>query len=264
MPLLAGFSPNQTVHSSLTNSKFSMTPADHTIDPTVSFLVGLSDYVGYDTVYVALRYIGTSADNWFVDDVHIYAPVAHGIEALDAWYATQGNDAAVIRAHVWWPAIDDPIYQANIEQSDFLLAMTPAVVTVVPTLYLDNVLDTRDMDCVLWVECIPLVYGIRSATASPLVIEVGYDSDGGQMQAIVEVIDPIPDGNYRLFVAVTEDGVEAQGPNGEPIHNQAFRYLYPDIDGIPVDPVQGVQEFWVQLDLDPEWVFDNLRGTAYV
>ena len=53
-----------------------MTPDDHTIngfdgDPVI---VDLSSFVGNSTVYVAFRYTGLDADNWYIDDVEIYVP----------------------------------------------------------------------------------------------------------------------------------------------------------------------------------------------
>ncbi len=53
-----------------------MTPGGHTIngfdgDPVV---IDLSSFVGNSTVYVAFRYTGTDADNWYIDDVEIYVP----------------------------------------------------------------------------------------------------------------------------------------------------------------------------------------------
>jgi hypothetical protein len=94
---------------------------------------------------------------------------------------------------------------------------------------------------------------------------VGYDQENFRYQALVNVIDPLnPTGDFRLFVAVTEDGVALQGPNGEPVHNQVFRYLYPSEEGMPIDPATGIGEYWVDLTLDPAWVYNNLRGTAWV
>ena len=40
--------------------------------------------------------------------------------------------------------------------------------------------------------------------------------------------------------------------------------MYPDIDGLVIEPTLGIQEFWVDAPLDDEWVFENLRVTAYV
>jgi len=53
-----------------------MTPTDHTIngfdgDPMI---VDISDFVGNSTVYIAFRYTGLDADNWYLDDVEIYTP----------------------------------------------------------------------------------------------------------------------------------------------------------------------------------------------
>jgi len=61
-----------------------MTPANHSIgdftgDPTV---VDLSAYAGEATVYVALRYTGSDADNWFVDDLRVFEPWLHDVRTL--------------------------------------------------------------------------------------------------------------------------------------------------------------------------------------
>ena len=371
-------------------SVLEMTPSNHVIDPDVPVVVDLSDYVGYDTVYVAVRYTGDWADDWWVDDFYLFEPSAHdakavavmpdgeiwvagseitpqfvvknngmntetfdvtmdieftgapfysetmavtdlppgetvtvdfptfacdvgvydltamtmldgdeepsndtatasnacfsgqrtpfGIlytewgcgpcvpanQALDAWYPEQGNDASLIRVHVWWPAGNDPMYHANVEQNEYLHGMCPTVVNGVPTLYMDNTIDMWDYFQEDWPATVVWGYDWSAATATPLTVEIGYDTEYSQAHVLVNVLDPMPDGDYRLFVAVTEDGIELQGPNGEPIHNQVFRYLYPDTDGIAIDTAIGVQEFVVDLDLNPEWVFDNLRATAWV
>ncbi len=56
-------------------------PADHVVagfegDPVT---VSLNDYVGEAIVYVAFRYTGTWADNWYIDDVSIYSPDPHDV-----------------------------------------------------------------------------------------------------------------------------------------------------------------------------------------
>ncbi len=62
-----------------------MTPGSHSIagfdgGPVT---VDLSAYAGESTVYVALRYTGSDADNWYVDDVRIYEPWLHDVTAVD-------------------------------------------------------------------------------------------------------------------------------------------------------------------------------------
>lgn len=369
-----------------------MTPSTWTINQyEAPVTLNLSDYVGYETVYVAIRYEGDWADDWYVDDVRVYEPFADDVmavaaipdgqtflagtdvypqlrvmnvgvntetfdveftvdhngtilytetvtvvdlvsdeertldfpmftatpgyyvftgttllagdmdpdndtavanndcfsgqrtplgilytewgcgpcvaanQALDAWYPTQGNDASLVRVHVWWPSGTDPMYWDNQEQCDYLLGMAPQNVNGVPWLYMDNSISGYDLDWGTWPEGVLVCYSTSAAVASPLEMQVGYDQDNASYQALVNVIDPLnPNGNYRLFVAVTEDGVPLQGPNGEPIHNQVFRYLFPGTVGLPIDTSTGIGEYWVDLALDPGWVYDNLRGTAWV
>ena len=53
-----------------------MTPSNHDVngfdgDPVI---IDLSPYAGNPTVYIAFRYTGQDADNWYIDDVEVYAP----------------------------------------------------------------------------------------------------------------------------------------------------------------------------------------------
>jgi len=62
-----------------------MTPVNHTI-PGSGFsavTVDLSAYAGESTVYVALRYTGSDADNWYVDDLRIFEPWLHDVAVVD-------------------------------------------------------------------------------------------------------------------------------------------------------------------------------------
>ena len=100
---------------------------------------------------------------------------------------------------------------------------------------------------------------------APLLFDLAYDEDENRAQILLHVVEGIPPtGDYRLRVAVTEDNVFAPGPNGELYHQQAFRYMYPDLAGLVVEPALGTQEFWVDLDLDPSWQYEELRLTVYV
>jgi len=181
-------------------------------------------------------------------------------QRLDVYIPTQGNDVAIIRVHGWWPTPnDDPIYLANTEQANYLINNTPGDDLYAPRLWLDNYVDVGAASS-LYDEA----YEDQKLVPSPLEISVDYDVENSQVHAVVHVLDPMPDGDYRLYVAITEDMVEGSGANGERFHNQAFRYLYPDIDGVPITTEIGEQSFVVDTPLDGEWVFDKLRATVYV
>jgi hypothetical protein len=187
-------------------------------------------------------------------------PCALANQVLDAYIPTQGNDVAIIRVHGWWPGPNnDPIYWANPEQADFLIYNTPGDDLYAPRLWLDNYLDIGAASGLY-----EQAYEDQKLVPSPLEIAVSYDEPTSQVTVVVDVLDEMPAGDYRLYVAITEDGVQALGGNGERFHNQAFRYLYPDVDGIAITTEIGEQTFTVATLLDEEWVFDNLRATAYV
>ena len=113
--------------------------------------------------------------------------------------------------------------------------MTPTLVNGVPWLYMDNFIDMYAEDYADWQERIDMGYLMSATTPSPLEVQLGYNPDSGNAEVFVDVLNAVPPGSdYRLFVAVTEDGLELLGPNGEPVHNQAFRWLYPGVEGMPI------------------------------
>lgn len=187
-------------------------------------------------------------------------PCALANQVLDAYIPTQGNDVAIIRVHGWWPAPDnDPIYHANTEQADFLIYNTPGDDLYAPRLWLDNYLDIGAASGLY-----EQAFEDQKLVPSPLEIAVSYNEATSQVTVVVDVLDEMPAGDYRLYVAITEDSIQALGGNGERFHNQAFRYLFPDVDGIAIATEIGEQSFVVDTPLDAEWVFDKLRATAYV
>jgi len=193
-------------------------------------------------------------------------PCVAANQALDAWYPLQGNNACLIRVHVWWPSGNDPMYLANTDQCDWMLAMCPTDVNGVPTLYMDNTWDMWDYFPGTWEQAVVDGYLMSATTPSAIAIPyLGFNPDTEEVELFVDVLEALdPQGDYRLFVAISEDGIEAQGPNGEPVHNQAFRWLFPGTEGMPVGAEPGMQAFTVPVALDPGWVFDNLRATVWV
>jgi hypothetical protein len=186
-------------------------------------------------------------------------PCAPMNAALDAYIPTQGNDVALIRVHCWWPGADDPIFGANEDQSTFLVNNTPSGPDYAPHLWMDNHVDLGFSDA----DAVP-GFEARKNVPSPLLVDIDFDQTHQQTHVNVEILDPLPAGDYRLFVAVTEDGVFAPGSNGEDYHNQAFRWLFPDTGGLPVETILGLQQFVVDTPINSRWVYENCRATAYV
>lgn len=144
------------------------------------------------------------------------------------------------------------------------MEMCPAVVSGVPTLYMDNVLKVMEDGSSTWPTRIVDAYGGRAEAGSPIEMTMSYDEDAVTVDVAVDVLDPMTAESYHLVVAVTEDDIYAPGSNGEEYHNQVFRRLFPGQNGIPVSTEPGEQIYTIDLDLDPEWAADNLRATAWV
>lgn len=187
------------------------------------------------------------------------APCAPANQALDAWYDTVGDDFALIRVHCWWPGPDDPIYRDNVPGSRYLIDDTPNGPDSAPHLWVDNFVNGG-----VYAEPMVGFMEDRARVPAPLSIALDWDDTVEQVTATIDVVSVLDAVDHRLFFAVTEDSVAAEGSNGEPYHNQAFRRLYPDTLGVPVSTDLGLQIQTVAIALDPRWQRDQLRITAYV
>jgi len=186
-------------------------------------------------------------------------PCAPANQTLDDYYPDQGNEVALIRVHCWWPGPDDPIYEANVSQSTFLVNNTPSGPDYAPHLWVDNYVNGGSTASAMvgFIED-------RKSVPSPLVIDIDWNIDTEVVTAHVDILDAMPAADYRIYVAITEDEIFASGSNGEDYHNQAFRRLYPDTDGLVVANELGVQVFEIDSPLHSRWVYENVRTTVYV
>lgn len=187
------------------------------------------------------------------------APCAPANQVLDDWYATAGDDFALIRVHCWWPGADDPIYRDNIEQSEWLIWDTPNGPDSAPHLWVDNVVNGG-----VYPENMVGYLEDRARVPALLALDAAWNGADSELAVTVDIPADLPAADYRLFVAVTEDSIAAQGSNGEPMHHQAFRFLYPDTTGLVVVAAAGVQELTVPTPLNNRWRIEQLRAVAYV
>jgi hypothetical protein len=186
-------------------------------------------------------------------------PCVQANQALDAYMPTQGNDVALIRVHAWWPSSNDPMYLDNTEQCDHLINNTPTGADYAPHLWMDNYVDAGSDGAGF-----ENYFEDQKLVGSPLTMEIAYDEGSSEATVTIDVLDPMPGGDWVLYVAVTEDRVDALGPNGERYHSQAFRYVFPDLNGTLISTDIGTEQYVVSLTLDPGWNYNNLRATAWV
>jgi len=209
------------------------------------------------------------ATNWTYTEPHVpvgflftnsgCSPCAPANVALDDFMATAGNTVALLRVHTWWPYGGDIMWLANEEQNTALT--NEYGVTGVPHFFVDRFDDLDHTPSVM-------VAGFDEARSwtCPMSIELVWDDPADQLTVTIHHVNPLdPDGDYRLYCAITEDNIYHNGGNGEPIHMQAFRYMYPDCyDGIAVPSTSGWHEFIVDCPLYSTWVYEELRASVYV
>ena len=185
-------------------------------------------------------------------------PCVQANQALDSYTETSGNSAGVLRLHVWWPNPADIMYLANPGQVDALIVEYG--IFAVPWGYVDgHRVEVSDAVAV------PDMLEEAKNRFSPLqVTPLVWNAGEDVLTVAIDIIEPLPDRDFRLFCNITEDGIEHDGGNGEPIHNQAFRYMYPNLEGIPIATDLGNEVYTVSMPLDPAWVYGNLRATVYV
>jgi hypothetical protein len=165
-----------------------------------------------------------------------------------------------MRIHAWWPYGGDIMFTANEEQNTSLI--NEYGVSGVPNFQFAGFMDLGTD----YASVIDLYNDTQVNWKSPLSIALLWDQGTQQLSVFIDVVNAMdPTGDYRLYCGITEDGIEHDGGNGEPIHNQAFRYMYPDaLEGITVPTAIGYHQFMVDCPLDGGWVYGNLRATVYI
>ncbi len=186
-------------------------------------------------------------------------PCVQANQALDAYMPGQGNDVALVRVHVSWPYGGDIMYLHNPTQANALVAEFG--VSGVPDFWLDAFWYLEHTGS-------NMVAGLETAKSwvSPMHFDLQWIPTSEQLAVTVNITGNLrPEGNYQLFCTLTEDNILHNGGNGEPIHMQAFRRMFPGTAaGVPISGAVGPHTYIVDMPLDPEYVYDEMRGTVYV
>lgn len=74
---------------------------------------------------------------------------------------------------------------------------------------------------------------------SPIQMQV-TETSGSNRTATVQIYThgTVPEGSYKLYLAVVEKTINYTSPNGEAVHHDVFRTMLPAIDGTPVTLAQ--------------------------
>jgi hypothetical protein len=148
--------------------------------------------------------------------------------ALDAIADEYAGNLSVIRYHWWYPDASDPYYNFNIVENASRNNYYNNNYS--PRLLIDGIND-GGYNYSIWESQINQAAQVES----PLIMQIGGGYDPGTRAGVINVriiADQDPGlANLRLRIAVIEDDIHWNAPNGVPVHNQTFRDMIPHPTG---------------------------------
>jgi hypothetical protein len=107
----------------------------------------------------------------------------------------------------------------------------------------------------------------RMNVTTPLSLGLAGELKGRVVTATIQVhaTGTIPTGTLVLHTVVTESNLSYTGPNGDPLHNDVMRRMYPDQLGETfVLNASETKTFQRTIRLDSSWVSSNCALVAFV
>ncbi len=183
---------------------------------------------------------------------------------LDNFVNNNIQSVAAIKYHTGALGIDS-FYFANPEQSD--ARRRYYYINGVPTSLFDGKLlisipygDTGNL-------YVP--YRSRLSKGTPLsmtVMDERVKGDSIRTTINVNIISPLPAGNYKLRINAVErlitDSVKAS--NGETNFYDVFRASYPDTNGISISTLTGSSQYQYTYYKNPSWIDSMIYTTAFI
>ncbi len=182
------------------------------------------------------------------------SPCASQNPYLDAFISARFDSIVPIKYHMNWPSPgNDPMYLANPTQNTE--RRNYYSINAVPTLVIDGVYIQVSGYSTLSNLLNP--YTARMQKGSPLsvtVVDTKITGDTILANVTVNIISPLPSGNYKLRVASISRRVTYSTPpgtNGETDFKDVFRFMYPNTTGTTISTTPGTYNFQFKYKLTP-------------
>ncbi len=176
-------------------------------------------------------------------------------EIVDGYLEEYLGQVAVLRFHTSYNQ-SDPFYFP--ELCDW--ASGAYEVTGIPQLFLDGEnLSLNDY---------PWDGEIENYLDQPAPVELRISGNfDGQVDTIFvdyEIKNSLQDGSYKIFLYLTEDNLEYEGSNGETIHNQVARAVFPNTDGIEIEnfDIGVTDEIAIPFEIADNMILENCNLIA--
>jgi hypothetical protein len=168
----------------------------------------------------------------------------------------------LVRYHCWWPSSGDPYYQYNVSENTARVNFYGADYT--PHFWIDGTVD-GNYNRYAWESMI-----LDEADVwSPLTVDITgtYDEESLSGQFTVTAYAEMDPGasNLKIRVALVENGIRWQAPNGSQVHNQTFRDMIPSASGHAISLEEGdVVEYTDDFEVPDPLVARNCMLVAWV
>ncbi len=195
-------------------------------------------------------------------------PCAANNPTIDAFVTAKFDSVVAIKYHMNWPAPgNDPMYHYNPTQNTE--RRNYYGVNSVPALKVDGVVDpvypyttAGSLDNAL---------GSRVRKGTPLALSVTdtrIGSDSIRATITIQVLAPVPAGNYYLRLSAIERKIEyasAPGSNGERIFSDVFRKAFPSTQGTVVPTTLGNHTITITYPIDKTvWVDSMIYSAVFI
>jgi len=192
-------------------------------------------------------------------------PCVPANQYFDNWIKSYANKdrVAIIKYHMYWPSPgNDPYYHAN--PTENLARKNYYSVSSVPHARIDGTINGGSSYS-NW----PSLIINQMSVPSQFTIDINGDlnsTTGGTLSIVVTSDNnPIPTGTLVLQTLVVENELNYTGTNGDPVHHQVMRKMYPDANGevFTINPNE-TKTFNRNITWNSGWAIKNSQVVVFI
>jgi len=194
------------------------------------------------------------------------SPCASNNPFLDAFIAPRYDTILAIKYHMNWPSPgNDPMYLANSTQNNERRAYYS--VNAVPTLFIDALQANLPFSTT---SNLLTPYTNRLAIGTPYditVTDARISGDSIKSTIQINLLSPLPAGNYKMRVEAVEKRIDYASPpgtNGEKTFYDVFRRAYPSTAGVAAPITPGIYTYVYTYKRESNWVDSMIYTAVYI
>ncbi len=172
------------------------------------------------------------------------------------------GSAIFIRHHGWWPGSDDPFYRYNIPENTARINYYGA--DYAPHFWIDGNID-GESNRYAWAGMLVNETNVESILEMDITGNYNPDALEGEFTVTIYAESDPSVSNLKLRIALIENGIRWQAPNGLTQHDQTFRDMIPSTSGQSMTISEGeTVEHTFDFETPSPLEADNCMLVAFV